>query len=111
MVDRKVTEMDSNPSIADFEEEDDGRDGPLDRLCLVVAALSIPGVLPALAIAAAPVVADALGCRCGSCFHVIWNQEREKAGLDQKEDDDTTTSVRVGIEALKLLIRQDKEKH
>lgn len=23
------------------------------------------------------VVADALGCRCGSCFHVIWNQERE----------------------------------
>ena len=61
MVDRKVTEMDSNPSIADFEEEDDGRDGPLDRLCLVVAALSIPGVLPALAIAAAPVVADALG--------------------------------------------------
>ena len=61
MVDRKVTEMDSNPSIADFEEEDEGRDGPLDRLCLVVAALSIPGVLPALAIAAAPVVADALG--------------------------------------------------
>ena len=29
------------------------------------------------------VVADALGCRCGSCFHVIWNQEREAAGLDQ----------------------------
>ena len=29
------------------------------------------------------VVASALGCRCGSCFHVVWNQEREKAGLDQ----------------------------
>ena len=27
------------------------------------------------------VVAAALGCRCGSCFHVIWNQEREAAGL------------------------------
>ena len=25
------------------------------------------------------VVADALNCRCGSCFHVVWNQEREKA--------------------------------
>ena len=23
------------------------------------------------------VVAAALGCRCGSCFHVVWNQERE----------------------------------
>ena len=56
-------------------------------------------------------VAAARRVRCGSCFHVIWNQEREKAGLDQKEDDDTTTAVRVGIEALKLLIRQDKEKH
>ena len=22
------------------------------------------------------VVADALKCRCGSCFHVVWNQER-----------------------------------
>ena len=56
-------------------------------------------------------VAAARRVRCGSCFHVIRNQEREKAGLDQKEDDDTTTAVRVGIEALKLLIRQDKEKH
>ena len=56
-------------------------------------------------------VAAARRVRCGSSFHVIWNQEREKAGLDQKEDDDTTTAVRVGIEALKLLIRQDKEKH
>ena len=56
-------------------------------------------------------VAAARRVRCGSCFHVIWNQEREKAGLDQKEDDDTATAVRVGIEALKLLIRQDKEKH
>ena len=29
------------------------------------------------------VVAAALGVRCGACFHVIWNQEREAAGLDQ----------------------------
>lgn len=54
------------------------------------------------------VVADALGCRCGSCFHVIWNQEREAAGLDQKMDEDTSSAVRVGVEALKLLIEQDK---
>ena len=56
------------------------------------------------------VVADALGCRCGSCFHVIWNQEREKAGLDQNMSEDTSSAVLVGIEALKLMIQRDREK-
>ena len=55
------------------------------------------------------VVADALGCRCGSCFHVIWNQEREAAGLDQNMSEDTSAAVRVGVEALKLLIAEDKK--
>ena len=55
------------------------------------------------------VVAAALGCRCGSCFHVVWNQEREAAGLDQKMSEDTSASVRVAVEALKILIQQDRE--
>jgi uridine phosphorylase len=46
--------------------------------------------------------------RCGSVFHVIWNQEREKAGLDQKESHDTSAAILVGVEALKLLIAQDR---
>ena len=54
------------------------------------------------------VVADALNCRCGSCFHVVWNQEREKAGLDQDMSEDTTSAVQVGVEALKRLIRADR---
>ena len=54
------------------------------------------------------VVADALGCRCGSCFHVIWNQEREAAGLDQNMTEDTSSAVRLGVEALKLLIQADR---
>lgn len=54
------------------------------------------------------VVAAALGVRCGSCFHVVWNQEREAAGLDQSMSEDTTTSVRVAVEALKLLIASDR---
>ena len=54
------------------------------------------------------VVADALGCRCGSCFHVVWNQEREKAGLDQKMSEDTSMAVRVAVEALKRLIRAEQ---
>ena len=54
------------------------------------------------------VVANALRCRCGSCFHVIWNQEREAAGLDQDMSEDTSSAVTVGVEALKLLIAADR---
>ena len=55
------------------------------------------------------VVAAALGCRCASCFHVIWNQEREKAGLDQNMSEDTAMAVRVGVEALKRVIENDRK--
>lgn len=55
------------------------------------------------------VVAAALGVRCGSCFHVIWNQEREKAGLEMPMTEDTTGAIRVGIEALKKIIASDKK--
>lgn len=54
-------------------------------------------------------VAAARGVRCGSCFHVIWNQEREKAGLDQKESHDLHAAIEVGVEALKLLIEEDRK--
>ena len=54
------------------------------------------------------VVAAALRVRCGACFHVIWNQEREAAGLDQDMSEDTSAAVRVGVEALKLLIERDR---
>ena len=54
-------------------------------------------------------LADALGCRCGSCFHVIWNQEREAAGLDQKMSEDTSASVKVAVEGLKRLIEADRK--
>lgn len=56
------------------------------------------------------VVANTLGVRCGSCFHVVWNQEREKAGLDQAMSEDTSAAIRVGVEAMKRLIVQDREK-
>ena len=53
-------------------------------------------------------VAAARRVRCGSVFHVIWNQEREAAGLDQAESHDTSAAIQVGVEALKLLIREDR---
>ncbi len=56
------------------------------------------------------VVAAALNVRCGSCFHVVWNQEREKAGLFMPMTEDTSGAIRVGIEAMKRIIAKDKEK-
>ena len=53
------------------------------------------------------VVASALGVRCGSCFHVVWNQEREKAGLFMPMTEDTSSAIRVGIAAMKRLIEKD----
>lgn len=56
------------------------------------------------------VAAAALGVRCGSCFHVIWNQEREKAGMYMPMTEDTTGAIKVGIEAVKKLIIQERAK-
>lgn len=54
------------------------------------------------------VIADALKSRAGACFHVVWNQEREKAGLDQPMSEDTSMSVKVAIEAMRKIIIKDK---
>ena len=56
------------------------------------------------------VVAAALGVRCGSCFHAVWNQEREKAGLFMAMTEDTSGAIKVGIEAMKRLIAADQAK-
>jgi len=55
------------------------------------------------------VVASALGVRCGSCFHAVWNQEREKAGLFMTMTEDTSAAIKVGIEGMKRLILADKK--
>jgi len=53
-------------------------------------------------------VAAARRVRCGAVFHVIWNQEREAAGLDQKESHNTEAAITAGVEAIKLLIQRDR---
>ncbi len=56
------------------------------------------------------VVASALHVRCGACFHTVWNQEREKAGMFMPMTEDTSGAIKVGIEAMKKLIAADKNK-
>ena len=53
------------------------------------------------------VVASALRVRCGSCFHAVWNQEREKLGMHMPMTEDTSGAIKVGIEAMKKLIASD----
>ena len=55
-------------------------------------------------------VAAARDVRCGAVFSALWNQEREKAGLDQDEVFDTARAITVGVEALKRLIAADRKK-
>ncbi len=56
------------------------------------------------------VVAAALHVRCGSCFHAVWNQEREKAGMFMPMTEDTSGAIKVGIEAMKRIIAADLAK-
>ena len=52
-------------------------------------------------------VAAARGVRCGAVFSALWNQEREKAGLDQDAVFDAEGAITVGGEALRRLIEAD----
>jgi len=45
--------------------------------------------------------------RCGACFHVVWNQEREAAGLPQKRSMDTSKAVKLAVEAMRKVIVDD----
>ncbi len=55
------------------------------------------------------VVAASRGVKCGSVFSVLWNQEREKAGLDQNQVFDTDLAIRCAVEAIRILIQQKRE--
>lgn len=54
------------------------------------------------------VVANHLGVRAGSCFLVMANQEREKAGLQNPVIHDTDVAIRVAVGAIRRLIEEDK---
>ena len=53
------------------------------------------------------VIASSLHVRVGSCFLVLANQEREKAGLDNPVVHDTDMAVRTAVEAIRGLIKCD----
>ena len=48
-----------------------------------------------------------LRVRVGSCFLVVANQERAKAGLPNPQVHDTELAIVTGVEALRILIKED----
>ena len=53
------------------------------------------------------IVASYLKVRAGSCFLVVANQEREKLGLENPVVHDTDMAIRVAVEAIRNLIKED----
>lgn len=56
------------------------------------------------------VVASHLGVRCGCNLLVMGNQERNALGLENPIVHDTESAIKVGIEALRILIKEDRNK-
>jgi len=54
--------------------------------------------------AALYIVSQMLGARAGCVLNVVWNQEREKAGLDNPRSHDTEPGIKTAIEAIRILI-------
>ena len=63
---------------------------------------------PEMESAALFITGAALGVKVGSILLVLANQERAKQGLDNPIVHDTDMAIRTAIEAVKILIRQDK---
>ena len=55
------------------------------------------------------VIASALDCRCATCLHVVWNQEREAAGYAMPPVTSTASAIKTSVEAMKKIILEDRK--
>ncbi len=56
------------------------------------------------------IVSAARGLRSGGVFHCVWNQEISQSAMPKDRKEDTSCAIKTAIEALRILIKQDKEK-
>lgn len=56
------------------------------------------------------IVGSYLRVRVGSILLVVANQERALAGLENRQAHDTETAIKTAVEAIRLLIREEKSK-
>jgi len=50
------------------------------------------------------IVSQILGARAGCVLNVVWNQEREKAGMSNPHCHDTETAIKTAVEAVRALM-------
>ncbi len=85
----------STTGFAEITQEDVGRQGGCLASEMESAALFIAGSF--------------LHVRVGACFLVLANQEREKRGLPNVQVHDTTQAIATTVDAIRLLIQEDKD--
>jgi uridine phosphorylase len=56
------------------------------------------------------IVSQILGARAGCVLNVVWNQEREKAGMSNPHCHDTENAIKTAVEAVRSLIEIDVKK-
>jgi len=54
------------------------------------------------------IICQILGARAGCVLSVMWNQEREKAGMSNPHCHDIETAIKTAVEAVRILIDKDK---
>jgi len=50
------------------------------------------------------IVSQILGARAGCVLNVVWNQERERAGMSNPNSHDTSLAIKTAVEAIRILI-------
>jgi uridine phosphorylase len=47
--------------------------------------------------------------RAGAVFHCVWNQEAAKTAMPKQRKEDTSAAIKTAVEAIRILIKQDKK--
>lgn len=55
------------------------------------------------------IVSAARKLRSGAVFHCVWNQEAAKTAMPKERKEDTSAAIKTAVEAIRILIKQDKK--
>ena len=55
------------------------------------------------------IVSAVRNLRSGALFHCVWNQEIAKTAMPKDRKEDTSAAIKTAIEAIRILIKQDKK--
>lgn len=56
------------------------------------------------------IVSSVRGLRTGAVFHCVWNQEVSQSAMPKDRKEDTSCAIKTAVEALRTIIKQDKNK-